>query len=67
MSTNQTLRNMLLDIQRHERDQAGLLEHYIQLRLDRSLINYYTDLMQTYDFLSHRDAQRVLKQLVGGN
>lgn len=61
-NVERTLRNMLNDLSSHHRDKSELLTHYVNSRLDKSLKNYYEELMQTYDYLTRRDAERVLKR-----
>lgn len=61
-NVERTLRNMLNDLSEHHRDKSELLTHYVNSRLDKSLKNYYEELMQTYDYLTRRDAERVLRR-----
>lgn len=61
MDTVNTLKYMLKDINKHKRDKNKLLEYYIQKRLNVSIKNYYRDLLETYDFLSHKDAKKVIR------
>ena len=62
MTTN-TLHSMLKDLAVHNRDKRLLLDSYIQLRLDTSLANYYTELVQSCRSLARKDAGKVLKYL----
>ena len=61
-NVERTLRNMLNDLSEHHRHKSELLTHYVNSRLDKSLKNYYEELMQTYDYLTRRDAERVLRR-----
>lgn len=63
MDTINTLKSMLKDINKHKRDKNKLLEYYVQKRLNTSLKNYYKELLETYDFLTHREAKKVFKAL----
>lgn len=58
-----TLRNMLKDINEYKRDRAGLLEYYIQTRLNLSLENYYKDLMHDYNNIMNRSTKKMLRNL----
>lgn len=58
-----TLRNMLKDINEYKRDKTGLLEYYIQTRLNLSLENYYKDLMHDYNNIMNRSTKKMLRNL----
>lgn len=57
------LNNMLKDINKHKRNKNKLLEYYIQKRLKKSLKNYYKDLLETYNILSHKEPKKVFKTI----
>lgn len=63
MEFKQILLNILSDIQEHKRDLQDLTEFYIQKRLNRSLINYYSDLLKDSNMILSRDAQKMLREL----
>ena len=58
-----TLRNMLKDMNEYKRDKEGLLEYYIQTRLNLSLENYYKDLMHDYNNIINRSTRKMLRNL----
>lgn len=67
MANKETFLNMLRDIKKHERDKDNLLAYYVQKRLNLSLDSYYSDLVNDYDMLTHRDSLRVLKEISRGD
>lgn len=56
-------KNMLNDLQGYKRNKDDLLLHYINERLDTSLVNYYKDLDNSLNYLSRRNELRLLKKL----
>lgn len=63
MDTINVLNHMLKDIKKHRRNKDKLLEYYIQKRLNMSLKNYYKELLETYDFLTHKNAKKVVRAM----
>ena len=41
MTVEQTLKDMLKDINKHKRSKENLLEHFVSMRLDKSIQTYY--------------------------
>lgn len=59
-----TIESMLREIQeRKDTNHDDLLAKYVQVRLESSLRNYYKDLLDSYNVLTHHDGQNVLRQL----
>lgn len=56
------LEGMLADMKKHHRDKGDLLNNSIELRLNKSLKNYYSELMSTYNVLVRKDAIRVMRK-----
>ena len=67
MTTEQRLREMLLNIKAHQRPKESLLNFYIEERLNKSLQVYYKQLTQSLDALQTYDEANVLKKLVKTN
>ena len=57
------LLHMLDDLASHNRKKKELLPMYVNLRLDKSLKNYYEELLSVYDSLVRKDAAKVLKKI----
>ena len=55
--------HMLDDLASHNRKKKELLPMYVNLRLDKSLKNYYEELLSVYDSLVRKDAAKVLKKI----
>ena len=62
MDSNMLL-HMLDDLASHNRKKKELLPMYVNLRLDKSLKNYYEELLSVYDSLVRKDATKVLKKI----
>ena len=62
MDSNMLL-HMLDDLASHNRKKKELLPMYVNLRLDKSLKNYYEELLSVYDSLVRKDAAKVLKKI----
>lgn len=67
MANRETFLSMLGDIKRHKRNKDTLLAHYVQKRLNLSLDSYYSDLINDYDVLTHRDSLKVLREINRGD
>lgn len=58
-----TLNGMVNDLNSYKRDNSGLLEMYINDRLNKSLKTYYKELNQTIEYLNSKDALNVAKKM----
>lgn len=58
MTVEQTLKDMLKDINKHKRSKENLLEHFVSMRLDKSIQTYYKQLLESVDYLSNREASQ---------
>lgn len=59
------LQTILDDLQKHHRDKSSIMEQSISIRLAKSVENYYKELSNSFEYLSHRDNIRVMKQIIG--
>lgn len=57
------LLHMLDDLNNHHRKRKELLPEYVNSRLDKSLKNYYEELISNYDALIRKDAAKVLRAM----
>ena len=57
------LLHMLGDLNNHHRKRKELLPEYVNSRLDKSLKNYYEELISNYDALIRKDAAKVLRAM----
>lgn len=57
------LSSILKDLNKHKRNKSQLLEEAVQKRLDLSLQNYYRDILESYEFLSNRNALKLARKL----
>lgn len=57
------LLQMLEELASHHRNKKDLLPIYVNTRLDKSLKNYYEELLNIYDSLVRKDAAKVLKKM----
>ena len=62
--TEYTLNHMLEDLSKHHRNRKELIVEYVNSRLEKSLQNYYEELLSSYDELTRRDAAKVLKKML---
>ena len=58
MTVEQTLKDMLKDINNHKRPKENLLEYFVSMRLDKSIQTYYKQLLESVDYLSNREASQ---------
>lgn len=64
MSSKQIILSMLEELKQYpEVDKYELLTTYVQTRLNKSLENYYQDILSSYRSLSYQEEEKVLKQL----
>lgn len=54
---------ILKDLNNHKRNKSQLLEEAVQKRLDLSLQTYYRDILESYEFLSSRNALKLARKL----
>ena len=59
----QQLSIILKDLNKHKRNKSQLLEEAVQKRLDLSLQTYYRDILESYEFLSSRNALKLARKL----
>ncbi len=67
MADKEMYLNMLKDIKNHKKSKDNLLAYYIQKRLNLSLDNYYSDLVNDYNLLTHKNSLKVLRELTKGD
>lgn len=58
MTVEQTLKDMLKDINEHKRSKENLLEHFVSMRLDKSIQTYYKQLLESVDCLANKEASQ---------
>lgn len=58
MTVEQTLKDMLKDTNKHKRPKENLLEHFVSMRLDKSIQTYYKQLLESVDYLANREASQ---------
>lgn len=58
MTVEQTLKDMLKDINEHKRSKENLLEHFVSMRLDKSIQTYYKQLLESVDYLASREVSQ---------
>ncbi len=58
MTVEQTLKDMLKDINEHKRSKENLLEHFVSMRLDKSIQTYYKQLLESVDYLANKEASQ---------
>ena len=58
MTVEQTLKDMLKDINKHKRSKENLLEHFVSMRLDKSIQTYYKQLLESVDYLANKEASQ---------
>ena len=51
------------DLNKHHRDKSKLLEYYINTRLNKTIDAYYSDLMDSYNYLNNRDEFNMIKRM----
>lgn len=64
MSTVDTLKKMIAEVKLHNRPTEQLLQFYIQKRLDRSVKNYYDELLSSCNRLSQFNELSVAKKII---
>lgn len=58
MTVEQTLKDMLKDINKHKRPKENLIEYFVSMRLDKSIQTYYKQLLESVDYLANREASQ---------
>ena len=66
MDTVQTLNNMLADIKSRGGSHEELLQKYVQSRLNKSIQNYYADLLKVQASLQAQEARKVFREMLKG-
>ena len=51
------------DLNKHHRDKSKLLEYYINTRLNKTIDAYYSDIMDSYNYLNNRDEFNMIKRM----
>lgn len=57
------LNKILEELSDYKKDNAKLIEYYINKRLNDSLVTYYDTLQKSVDFFASKDELKVLKKL----
>ena len=55
-----SIRNYL---NKYHRDKSKLLEYYINTRLNKTIDAYYSDIMDSYNYLNNRDEFNMIKRM----
>ena len=64
MSAKNILENMLIDINKYKTEEAKSLKYYVDMRLDKSVENYYKELLGSKNFLESFNELSVAKKLL---
>ena len=64
MSAKNILENMLIDINKHKTEEAKSLNYYVDMRLNKSVENYYKELLGSKNFLESFNELSVAKKLL---
>lgn len=64
MSAKNILENMLIDINKHKTEEAKSLKYYVDMRLNKSVENYYKELLGSKNFLESFNELSVAKKLL---
>lgn len=59
----QELLSIRNDLNKHHRDKSKLLEYYINTRLNKTIDAYYSDIMDSYNYLNNRDEFNMIKRM----
>lgn len=51
------------DLNKYHRDKSKLLEYYINTRLNKTIDAYYSDIMDSYNYLNNRDEFNMIKRM----
>ena len=51
------------DLNKHHRDKSKLLEYYINTRFNKTIDAYYSDIMDSYNYLNNRDEFNMIKRM----
>ena len=51
------------DLNKHHRDKSKLLAYYINTRLNKTIDAYYSDIMDSYNYLNNRDEFNMIKRM----
>ena len=51
------------DLNKHHRDKSKSLEYYINTRLNKTIDAYYSDIMDSYNYLNNRDEFNMIKRM----
>ena len=64
MSAKNILETMLIDINKHKTEEAKSLKYYVDMRLNKSVENYYKELLGSKNFLESFNELSVAKKLL---
>ena len=59
----QELLSIRNDLNKRHRDKSKLLEYYINTRLNKTIDAYYSDIMDSYNYLNNRDEFNMIKRM----
>ena len=59
----QELLSIRNDLNKYHRDKSKLLEYYIYTRLNKTIDAYYSDIMDSYNYLNNRDEFNMIKRM----
>ena len=60
----QNLKEMLQDLQAHQRDKSTLLVGYVEDRLNKTVDTYYRSVLQSAKLLERRNPDKVAKSII---
>ena len=59
------IEEMLSEIQKHKRNKEELLPFYVQQRINMQVQSYYSQILDSYQILSHQwNEDKIIKKLV---
>jgi hypothetical protein len=59
----QELLSIRNDLNKYHRDKSKLLEYYINTRLNKTIDAYYSDIMDSYNYLNNRNEFNMIKRM----
>ena len=59
----QELLSIRNDLNKYHSDKSKLLEYYINTRLNKTIDAYYSDIMDSYNYLNNRDEFNMIKRM----
>lgn len=57
------LNSILNELEAHHRNRDGLMKHYVEMRLNKSIQSYYEQIMASVDGIETINTNRVVRKL----